>query len=333
MKAFQYHRYGGPEELSLTELPKPSPKDDEVLIKVYAVSLNASDWEFLTGKPFYARIHGLTKPRKKILGSDVAGIVEAVGKKVKQFQPGDEVFGDILNSMGGFAEYVCAPAKYLHLKPTQLSFEQAAALPQAALIALQGIRDKKKLSAGSKVLINGAGGGSGSLAIQLAKRAGAEVTGVDNGLKQDFMQSNGADHVVDYQKEDPTRQGRNYDLILDLVAYRPPGDWKRVLKPEGVYAAVGGSVARLLQTIFMGIVSNVTEKKRMGILAVNPKSGDMEYMLDLFRSGKINLLIDKQFLLEDLPQALQYLGDGKAKGKVVVSMVPLKSNLSFRNSK
>ena len=243
MKAIVYTKYGPPEVLQLKEVAKPTPKDDEVLIKVRAVSVNRSDWEGLRGKPLYARIGGLLRPRHQILGSDVAGRVEMAGRNVRRFQPGDEVFGDILPRLGGFAEYVCARESALALKPASLTFEEAASIPQAAVIALQAIRDKGRVQPGQKVLINGAGGGAGTFAVQLAKLYGAEVTGVDNTGKLDFMRSLGADHVIDYTREDFTKNGNQYDLILDIVAHRSVFAYARALRPTGSYYAVGGSVA------------------------------------------------------------------------------------------
>ena len=252
MKAVVYTAYGPPDVLQLKEVAKPTPKDDEVLIKVAAVSINRSDWEGLRGTPLYARIGGLLKPRHQILGSDIAGRVEMVGRKSSHFQPGDEVFGHILSYTGGFAEYVCTREKALAPKPASLTFEEAAAIPQAAVIALQGIRDKGQVQPGQTVLINGAGGGAGMFAVQLAKSYGAEVTGVDNTGKLDFLRSLGADHVIDYTQEDFTKNGKQYDLILDVVAYRSVFAYARALRPNGRYFMVGGSVATLFQIVLLG---------------------------------------------------------------------------------
>jgi NADPH:quinone reductase-like Zn-dependent oxidoreductase len=241
MQAICYTKYGPPDVLQLKEIAKPVPEDDEVLIKVEAVSVNRSDWEALTGKPLYTRIGGL----RQILGSDIAGRVEMTGRNHKEFKLGDEVLGDILWRKGGFAEYVCASGKDLALKPAGLTFEAAAAIPQAAVIALQGIRDKGQAVQGQEVLINGAGGGAGTFAVQLAKLCGAKVTWVDNTGKMDYMRSLGADHVIDYTREDFTKNGKQYDLILDLAAYRSVFDYPRALTPTGSYWAVGGSVATL----------------------------------------------------------------------------------------
>ena len=233
MKAVVYTRYGGPDVLRLTDADTPVPGDGQVLVKVHAVSLNASDWEMLRGKPLYSRIGGPFRPRHHVLGSDIAGRVAATGRDATRFKPGDDVFADILSYMGGFAEYVRVPQTTLAPMPAGLTYEQAAALPQAGAIALQGIRDKGRVQPGQKVLINGGGGGSGMYAVQLAKLDGAEVTGVDNAEKLEFMRSLGADHVIDYAREDFTRNGRGYDLILDLAAYRPASAYRRSLRPGG----------------------------------------------------------------------------------------------------
>ena len=319
MKAIVYTEYGLPDVLALKEVEKPAPRDNEVLIKVHAVSVNASDWEFLRGTPLYIRMWGLLKPKYKILGSDIAGRVEAVGGKVKQFQPGDEVFGDIMYRWGGFAEYVCAPENELMLKPASMTFEQAAAVPQAALVALQGLRDKGKIQPGHKVLINGAGGGSGTFAVQIAKLLGAEVTGVDSTGKLDLMRSLGADHVIDYTQEDYTKKGKRYDLILDFVAYRSIFDSKRVLNPKGIFVMVGGPLARIFQFLFLGPWVSLTTGRKMGILAHKPNK-DLAYMTELIEAGKIVPVIDRRYPLSEVPEALRYLGEGHAKGKVVITL-------------
>jgi NADPH:quinone reductase-like Zn-dependent oxidoreductase len=322
MKAIVYEKYGSPDVLHLTEVEKPTPKDHEVLIIVHAVSVNRSDWECLRGNPLYARItvSGLLKPKKKILGSDIAGRVEAAGRNVKRFQPGDEVFGDILWHMGGFAEYVCAPEGALALKPAGMTFEQAAAIPQAAVIALQGIRDKGQVRSGQKVLINGAGGGAGSFAVQLAKLYGAEVTGVDNTGKLDFMRSLGADHVIDYIREDFTKNGKQYDMILDVIAHRSVFAYKRALRPNGSYFCVGGSVATLFQILLLGPWVRRTAGKKIRLLLVRPNLKDMVYITELYEAGKVVPVIDRQYPLSEVPEALQYLGEGRAKGKVVITL-------------
>lgn len=320
MKAITYTEYGSPDVLQIKEVAKPTPTDDEVLIKVQAVSVNRSDWEGLRGKPLYARIGGFLKPRHQILGSDIAGRVEMAGRNIRRFQPGDEVFGDILARMGGFAEYVCARERALALKPASMTFEEVAAIPQAAVIALQGIRDKGQVQPGQKVLINGAGGGAGTFAVQLAKLYGAEVTGVDNTGKLDFMRSLGADHVIDYTREDFTKNGKQYDLILDLVAHRSVFAYKRALRPNGSYFFVGGSVATIFQILLLGPWIRRTTGKKIRILAVQPNQKDMVYITELYEAGKVVPVIDRRYPLSEVPEALRYLGEGRAKGKVVITV-------------
>ena len=320
MKAIVYHKYGSPDVLKLEEVQKPTPADNQVLIKVYAASINRSDWEGLVGKPLYARIGGLLKPNNKIPGSDIAGIVEAVGKDVRQFKPGDEVFGLMLNYGGGFAEYACKSENALALKPAGITFEDAAAIPQAAFIALQGIRDKGQVQPGQKVLINGAGGGTGTLAIQLAKLAGAEVTGVDNAEKMDLMRSLGADHVIDYTKEDFTKNGQQYELILDVIADRSVLAYKRALAPNGNYFMAGGSVVTMFQMLLLGPWIRRTTGKKIRLLVVQTDAKDLVYMTELIESGKVVLAIDKRYSLSEAAEALRYLGEGHAKGKVVITV-------------
>lgn len=320
MKAVVYTEYGSPDLLEYKEVATPVPKDDEALIKVHATSVNRSDWEGLIGQPLYARIGGLFKPRRHILGSDIAGVVAAVGKNYKQFQPGDEVFGDILTSLGGFAEYVCVRGGVLALKPATMSFIDASTIPQAGVIALQGLRDLEKMQPGQKVLINGAGGSTGLFAIQLAKLYGAEVTGVDNAGKLDFIRSLGADHVIDYTKEDFTRNGQQYDLILDLVADRSAFDLPRALRPNGTYFFVGGSVAKLFQILLWGPWIKRTTRKHVRLLAVQPNAKDMLQVTELCTSGKIRPVIDRIYPLAQVPEALRDLGAGRAKGKLVITM-------------
>lgn len=322
MKAVVYTHYGSPDVLQLKEVEKPTPKDDEILIKVQAASVNRSDWEGLIGKPLYARFGGLLKPSRQILGSDIAGQVEAVGRTTTQFQPGDEVFGDILSHMGGFAEYACAYERDMALKPARMSFEQAAAIPQAAVIALQGIRDKGQVQPGQKVLINGAGGGAGMFAVQLAKLYGAEVTGVDNAGKLDFMRSLGADHVIDYTREDFTQTGQQYDLILDVIAHGSVFAYLRALKPNGSYFAVGGSVATLFQILFLGPWVRRTTGKKIRVLAVQPSRKALVHVAELIEAGKLAPVIDRQYPLSEVPEALRYVGAGDARGKVVISVAP-----------
>jgi NADPH:quinone reductase-like Zn-dependent oxidoreductase len=332
MKAIVYEKYGSPDVLNLTEMQKPTPTDDEVLIKNHAVSVNRSDWEGLTGKPLYARMGGLLKPRDHILGSDIAGRVEMVGKNNQQFQLGDDVFGELSGYWGGFAEYVCARGNILALKPASMTFEEAAAIPQAGVIALQGIRDKGLVQPGHKVLINGAGGGAGTFAIQLARLDGAEVTGVDNTDKLDFMRSLGADHVIDYTREDFTKNGKQYDLILDLIAYRSVFAYSRALKPNGRYFAVGGSVATFFQILLLNPWFKRTSGKNLRILAVQRNRKSLVTITELCEAGKIVTVIDKRYRLSEVPKALRYLGEGRAKGKVVITLESNKKKLTTRSN-
>jgi len=321
MKAIVYERYGSPDVLELKEVEKPVPKDNEILIKVYAASVNDWDWGLLRGKPFVNRLlFGLLKPKIKILGVDIAGQVEAVGRNVKKFQPGDEVFGDISGcGWGGFAEYVCALENALSLKPASITFEEAAAVPQAAVLALQGLRDKRQIQPGQKVLINGAGGGAGTFAVQIAKSFGAEVTGVDSTSKLDMMRSIGADQVIDYTREDFTKNGQRYDLILDFAAYHSIFDYKRALSPKGIYVMVGGSSARIFQVMFLGPWVSMTGSKKMGILMHKPNK-DLAFMKELFEAGKVVPIIDRRYPLNETAEALRYFGEGHARGKVVITV-------------
>ena len=280
----------------------------------------------MIGKPLYARIGGLRKPGHPILGSDIAGRVEFAGKNNTEFKPGDEVFGEIPGYHGGFAEYVCTHGKTMALKPAGLTFEQAAAIPQAGVIALRGIRDKGQVQPGQQVLINGAGGSAGSFAVQLAKLHGAEVTGVDNTGKLDFIRSLGADHVIDYTREDFTRNGKQYDLILDLVAYKSVFAYRRALRPNGTYFMVGGSVAVLFQILFLGPLIRAISGKHIRILAVPQNRNDLVSITELCESGQIVPIIDRRYSLNEVPDALRYVTEGRAKGKVVIS---LENNDSF----
>ena len=320
MKAVVYTRYGLPEVLRFTDVDRPAPKDNEVLVKVHAVSLNASDWEVLRGKPLYSRFAGPFRPRHHILGSDIAGQVAATGRHATQFGPGEDVFADILSSMGGFAQYVCVPQSALARMPDGMTHEQAAALPQAGAIALQGIRDRGQVQSGQKVLINGAGGGSGMYAIQLAKLHGAEVTGVDNAEKLEFMASLGADHVIDYTREDFTRNGRTYDVILDLAGHRPVGAYRGSLAPGGRYLFVGGSVATLLQVLLVGPLIGRGAGQKIRLLAVRLGVQHLAPIVELCQAGQITTVIDRRYPLPEVPEALSYLGEGHAKGKVVITV-------------
>jgi len=323
MKAIVYSRYGPPDVLELKEIARPTPKENEVLVKVLAASVNSWDWDLLRGTPFANRLmFGIVKPKIGILGCDIAGQVEAVGRNVKQFQPGDEVFGDISGcGWGGFAEYVCARENVLALKLASMTFEEAAAVPQAAVLALQGLRDKGKIQPGQKVLINGAGGGAGTFGVQIAKSFGAEVTGVDSASKLDMLRSIGADHVIDYTQEDFTKNGQVYDLILDVVTHRSIFDYKRALSPMGIYVMLGGgSWARVFQTMFLGPLISMTGSKKMGLLMHKPNKKDLNYMNGLFEAGKVKPVIDRLYPLSEVAEALRYFGEGHVKGKVVITV-------------
>ena len=320
MKAVVYRHYGSPDVLGVEDVEKPVPNDDQLLVKVHAVSVNRSDWEGLVGEPLYARIGGLRNPSNTILGSDIAGTVEWVGKDNDQFQPGDAVFGELVDYHGGFAEYVKTKGKYLALKPASLTFEEAAVIPQAGVIALQGIRDKGQIQPGQHILVNGGGGGSGMFAIQLAKLYGAEVTGVDHPGKLDFMRSLGADHVIDHTRENFTRNKNQYDFILDLIAYRSVFSYARALKPNGSYYAVGGSVATFLQFLLFGTWIKRTLGKKVRLLVVQRNRKDLESITELCVTGKVKPVIDRRYPLRDVPEALRYLGEGNAKGKIVITV-------------
>lgn len=317
MRAVVYDRYGPPEVLRVEDVSRPIPAAGQVLVKVAATSINLSDWETLVGTPAYSRIGGLRRPRRRTLGSDIAGRVEAVGDGVTAFEPGDDVYGDNLRLKGGFAECVVAPVSALAVKPAELTFVEASTIPQAGPIALQGTAGA---APGSRVLINGAGGGSGSLAIQLAKRAGAHVTAVDNASKLEFMRSVGADAVVDYRVEDFTRTDQPYDLILDLVAYRSMFAYRRAVATGGRYRCVGGTARSLLRALTVGFVAGRATGRRMGVLAVKPGPEHFRPLTDLVIAGDVAIHVDRTFDLDDTAVALTHVGDGRALGKVVVTI-------------
>ena len=322
MKAIVYHKYGPPDVLKLEEIQKPTAGDDEVLVKVHEASANAGDWHNLRGEPFLVRITaGPLKPKHKILGADIAGRVEAIGRNVKQFQPADEVFGDISEcGYGAFAEYVSVPENALVLKPASMTFEEAAAVPSAALTALQFLRDRGKIQPGQKVLINGASGGVGTFAVQIAKSFGAEVTGVCSTRNLDMVCTIGADQVIDYTQEDFTKNGQRYDPILDAAAYRSLLDYKRALSPKGIYVMDGGSAARFFQVMFLGPWISMTGSKKMGTMIKKPNKKDLVFMKELFEAGKVVPVIDRRYPLSEVPEALRYLEEGHAQGKVVITV-------------
>jgi NADPH:quinone reductase-like Zn-dependent oxidoreductase len=316
-------KYGPPEVLQLKEVERPVPKDDEVLVKVQAASVNKFDWIVIRGRPFLVRLagSGLLRPKKRIPGTDVAGRIEAVGKDVKQLKPGDEVFGDLARyGLGGFAEYVCAPEEALALKPANITFEEAAAVPMAAMTALQGLR-KGKIRPGQKVLINGASGGVGTFAVQIARSFGAEVTAVCSTRNLDVARSIGADHVIDYTQEDFTKNGQQYDLILAVNGYQPISAYKRSLSPKGTYVMTGGSGAQISQAMLLGPLISMTGSKKMGSLgASRPNQLDYAFLSELLEAGKIVPVIDRRYPLGEVPEAIRYLGEGHARGKVVITM-------------
>ena len=313
MKAIVYAKYGAPEDvLELKEVEKPSPTDGKVLVKIFAASINWADEAAVRGKPFLVRVtHGLLKPKNRILGTDIAGQVEAVGSNVKQFQPGDEVFGDIGGfGFGAFAEYVSVPENTLALKPANISYEEAAAVPQYAVVALQGLRDKGEIQSGQKVLINGASGGIGTFAVQIAKSFGAEVTGVCSTKNMDMVRSIGADHVIDYTKEDFTQKEQRYDLILDIVANRSVSDYARALSPKGRYIAVAFKPGAMFAR---------NGDKKVIQLSHEPNVTDLAYMKELIEAGKVVPIIDRSYPLSKIAEAFQYYEEG-AQGKVVITM-------------
>ncbi|KAA8882022.1 NAD(P)-dependent alcohol dehydrogenase [Nocardia colli] len=316
MRAVVYDRYGGPEVLSIADVPTPSPAPKQVLVRVHATSINLSDWETLRGTPLYSRFGGLRAPRRPVLGSDIAGRVEAVGSEVTLFAPGDEVYGDNLMLKGGFAEYAVAPESALAHKPASLSFAEASTLPQAGAIALQGTAD---IAAGMSVLINGAGGGSGAFAIQLAKSAGAHVTGVDNADKLAFMRTLGADDVIDYRAGDFTRTGP-YDRVLDLVAHRSVSAYRRSVARGGRYRCVGGTTSALLRMTTVGVLAGLVTGRSLGVLAVKEGPEHFTPLSESCVAGQIGIHIDRSFPLDETANALAYVGAGRALGKVVVEI-------------
>jgi NADPH:quinone reductase-like Zn-dependent oxidoreductase len=315
MKAAVYHKYGSPDVLQIEEVETPSPKDNEVLVRVRAASVNAGDWHMLRGRPLLLRLWwGLLRPNNPILGADMAGRVEAVGRNVTQFQPGDDVFGDVSGrGRGGFAEYTCAGEDDLAPKPANVSFEQAATVPLAGVVALQGLRDEGEVQPGQKVLINGASGGVGTFAVQIAKYYGAEVTGVCSAGKMDMVRSIGADHVIDYTQEDFATGGRRYDLVLDMALHRSISDGLRALRPEGIYVVGGGSVVRMMQ-------APGSRSKQVRNLTHRPNPEDLIFLKELLEAGKVTPVIDRCYPLAEVAEALRYYGGGHVRGKVVIAM-------------
>ena len=336
MRAIVRNRYGSADVLRLDEVPKPAPKDDEVLVKVQAASVNPADWRVMRADPVLIRLMGmgLLRPKHNILGADFAGRVEATGASTMQFQPGDEVFGELSppqGGWGGFAEYVCARETAVALKPSGLTFEAAAAASLAGLTALQGLRDPGRIQPGQRVLINGASGGVGTFAVQIAKSFGAEVTGVCSTRNLELVRSLGADHVIDYTQEDCTRSGQLYDLIIDAAAYRSISDYKRILSPHGIYVLIGGAPARLFQALLLGPWISMTARKKFCALQsswrAKANADSVALLKELLESGKVVPVIDRRYTLDQVPEAIRYLETGRARGKVVIIM-ELPENLS-----
>jgi len=325
MKAIICPKYGSPDVLQLQEVAKPSPQDDEVLIRIYAASINSRDWRFMRANPFFIRLvpGGFLRPKNKILGADVAGRVEAIGGNVRQFKPGDEVFGYLPSATGRgtFAEYVCSNEITITLKPANLTFEQAAAVPEAAMTALQGLRDKGNIQPGQKVLIQGASGGVGTFAVQIAKAFGAEVTAVCSTRNLEMVRSLGADHVIDYKKEDFTQNGQRFDLILAVNGYHPISDYLRTLTPEGTYVVAGGSMAQLFQAASNGKKNSRTEGQKIVVLSLEHNNKDLIFIKELIESGKITPVIDECYPLSKTADAFRYYEKVHPKGKVVISVV------------
>ena len=333
MKAAVYNRYGPPDVLQIKDVEKPVPKDNEVLIEVRAASVNPLDGGLMKGGG--RMVTGLRKPKITRLGVDVAGQVEAVGRNVTQFKPGDEVFGVSISDpqassvrvwipQGAFAEYACAPESALVLKPDNVTFEQAAAVPVAAFTALQGLRNKGQIQPGQKILINGAAGGVGTFAVQIAKWFGAEVTGVCSTRNVDMVQSIGADHVVNYTQEDFTKRGQRYDLFFDCIGNHSLSACRRILNPKGIYVMVGersgrGMIRILARLIAALVWSRFVNQKLVTFLA-KPRNEDLTIMRDLLKAGKVTPVIDRRYSLSEVPDAIRYLEDGHARGKVIVTL-------------
>jgi NADPH:quinone reductase-like Zn-dependent oxidoreductase len=318
MKAMIYHEYGSPDNLKLQDVDIPAVKDDEVLVKVHAASVNALDWHFLTGTPFLARIMagGLLKPKQNVLGVDLAGRVEAAGASVTRFHPGDEVFGGC-GSGGAFAEYACVGEGDIQPKPGNVTFEEAAAAGAAAHTALQCLRDGGQIKAGQKVLINGASGGVGTFAVQIAKAFGATVTGVCSTRNLEMARSIGADQAIDYTQEDFTQGEQRYDLVFDVAAKLSFSDCKRALAPQGVYVTTEFSPALVLGGIWASMAG---DQKLVSRLAKPPNTEDWTHMRELLESGQVRPVIDRRYALSEVPEALRYLGEGHARGKVVIML-------------
>jgi NADPH:quinone reductase-like Zn-dependent oxidoreductase len=323
MKAIVQDRYGSPDVLELKEIDKPVAKDNEVLVRVQAASANPADWHLMRGDPYIARLQmGLLKPKNKVLGRDVAGTVEAVGKNATQFQPGDEVYAEA--DTGSFAEYTCVSKDVVGLKPANLTFEQAAAVPLAAVTALQGLRDVGQVQPMQKVLIIGASGGVGTFAVQIAKRFGADVTGVCSTRNVEMVRSLGADHVIDYTQEDFTQGGQKYDLIFQLAGTRSPLDYRRALTPKGTLVLTSGEssghligpVGRIIKAVLLSPFVS----QKLGSFLAKPSKDDLQFLKELIEAGKVTPVIDRTYPLREVPEAIRYLEEGHARGKVVITV-------------
>ena len=320
MKAIVYTKYGSPDVLQFKEVEKPAPTDGQILVKIYAASANPLDWHLMRASPFLARLAGgLRKPKDPRLGADFAGRVEAVGANVAQFQPGDEVFGA---STGAFAEYICVADSEVALKPANLSFEQAAAVPVAATTALQGLRDTGQIHTGQRVLVNGASGGVGTFAVQIARAFGTEVTGVCSTRNLDMVRSIGADHAIDYMKEDFTRTGQHYDLIYDAVGNSSVSAYRRALNPGGACVVAGfTSLPRLFEHMLLGPLRSKIGDKKVGLMGTAQiKQQDLVSLRELLEAGKVTPVIDRRYSLRELPEAIRYLEAKHARGKVVITV-------------
>jgi NADPH:quinone reductase-like Zn-dependent oxidoreductase len=324
MKAIVFDHYGPPEDLKLQEVPDPTPKASEVLVAVRAAALNAADWHVMRADPFLVRLMcGFFKPKCRFLGADVAGVVEAVGPGVTRFKVGDEVFGCLpLGAWGSFAEKVCAPTNVLALKPGRASFDEAAAVPLAGLTALQALRDMGGLQAGTgqKVLINGASGGVGTMAVQIAKALGAEVTAVCSSRNLELARSLGADHVIDYGQVDFTQQDQRYDVIVAANGYHPLAAYKRVLSPRGRYAMVGGAGRQMAEAVFFGPWQSEKDGRQFGRVDMKRKPEDLELLRGLLETGKLVPVIDRRYRLDQVPEAIRTLEEGHSRGKIVVTV-------------
>jgi NADPH:quinone reductase-like Zn-dependent oxidoreductase len=319
VKAIVLTQYGGPEHLKLAEVAIPQPKDDQVLVKVYAVSVNSADCRLLSG-PFPRLLgFGLLRPNNKIMGADIAGVVEAVGKNVTKFKVGDELFGDISTAFGGFAEFACAPESILVKKPASLSFEQAAAVPMAAVTALQGLR-KGGIQSGQQVAIVGASGGVGTFAVQIAQALGARVTAIASSNKIQLLRSLGVERVIDYTREDFTQTGQYYDLILAVNGYRPLAAYRRALKPQGTYVMAGGKGKQLTEAIVFGPLVSRRGGQTVTSLVASPSADDLAFVAGLLEAGKVVPVIERTYPLEETAEAVRYVGAGHAAGKVVISI-------------